>query len=90
VKRCIYATQSLLEEEIICCLDDYHVQLSRLLHGDRDAIAWPMLDVALHYGYDTRIGLEDTLTLPGGERAKDNAELVTFAVERARQMNVDI
>jgi uncharacterized protein (DUF849 family) len=77
-------------EAIIHYLDDCHVWLPRLLHGDHDAIAWPMLDVALRYGYDTRIGLEDTLTLPSGERAKDNVELVTFAVDRARQMNVDI
>ena len=37
-------------------------------------------------GYDTRIGLEDTLTLPGGQLAKDNAELVVHAVRKARQI----
>jgi len=37
-------------------------------------------------GYDTRIGLEDTLTLPDGQLAKDNAELVACAVRKARQI----
>ena len=37
-------------------------------------------------GYDTRIGLEDTLTLPGGQLAKDNAELVAHAVRKAQQI----
>ncbi len=37
-------------------------------------------------GYDTRIGLEDTLTLPGGQLAKDNAELVAHAIRKARQI----
>lgn len=41
--------------------------------------AWPLLNVALQRGYDTRIGLEDTLYLPDGGMARDNAELVAFA-----------
>jgi uncharacterized protein (DUF849 family) len=35
-----------------------------------------MLDAALSSGYDTRIGLEDALTLPHGSRTLGNAELV--------------
>ena len=72
-------------EAIIRCLDEAHIHLPRLLHGDNDAIAWPMLDVALRYGYDTRIGLEDTLTLPNGKQAKDNMELVSLAISKAQQ-----
>ena len=52
-----------------------------LLHGT-EATAWPMLDEAIARGYDGRIGLEDTLILPGGDTAKDNAELVTEARRR--------
>ena len=75
-------------EAIVCCLDEGNVHLPRLLHGDTDATAWPMLEVALQRGYDTRIGLEDTLTLPGGQLAKENAELVALAVRKAQQMGV--
>ncbi len=34
---------------------------------------------AVRLGLDTRIGLEDTLTLPGGTRAPDNTALVAAA-----------
>lgn len=49
-----------------------------LLHGQA-AGAWPVLDLALRRGLDTRIGLEDTLQLPDGSITTDNAELVTEA-----------
>ena len=45
-----------------------------------------MLEVALRLGNETRIGLEDTPTLPNGQLAKDNAELVALAVRKARQI----
>ncbi len=73
-------------EAILRCLDEGDIRRPRLLHGDADAIVWPMLNVALHRGYDTRIGLEDTLTLPDGQLAKDNAELVAHAVRKAQQI----
>jgi uncharacterized protein (DUF849 family) len=38
--------------------------------------------VAARRGYDTRIGLEDALTLPDGSAAKGNEELVAEAVKR--------
>lgn len=50
----------------------------RLLHGV-DATAWPLLEESARRGYDLRIGLEDTLRLPGGEIAKDNVELIGAA-----------
>ena len=50
----------------------------RLLHGTGPT-AWPLLVLARDRGYDTRIGLEDTLLLPDGRRAADNAELVATA-----------
>jgi uncharacterized protein (DUF849 family) len=52
-----------------------------LLHGFQ-ATAWPMLDEAILRGYDTRMGLEDTLQLPDGTTASGNAELVATASAR--------
>jgi uncharacterized protein (DUF849 family) len=60
-------------------LDEAGVATARLLHG-KDATAWPMLGYALRQGYATRIGLEDTLCLPDGSVARDNAELVRWAL----------
>lgn len=47
-----------------------------LLHGE-DGGAWPVLRLAGSLGLATRIGLEDTLELPDGERAESNSRLVT-------------
>jgi uncharacterized protein (DUF849 family) len=47
-----------------------------LLHGE-DGSAWPVLRLAGRLGLATRIGLEDTLLLPDGQRAASNAQLVT-------------
>lgn len=49
-----------------------------LLHG-LDRSAWPCLAEAARLGFDTRIGLEDTLDLPDGRPAKTNAELILAA-----------
>jgi uncharacterized protein (DUF849 family) len=46
-----------------------------LLHGE-DGGAWPVLRLAGRLGLATRIGLEDILMLPDGERAGSNAQLV--------------
>jgi uncharacterized protein (DUF849 family) len=50
-----------------------------LLHGTGPT-TWPLLSSARARGYDTRIGLEDTLLLPDGRVARDNAELVAAAM----------
>ncbi|MGW3119827.1 3-keto-5-aminohexanoate cleavage protein [Streptomyces sp. NPDC001107] len=52
-----------------------------LLHGE-DGGAWPVLRLAGRLGLATRIGLEDTLFLPDGERALSNAQLVAEALAR--------
>jgi uncharacterized protein (DUF849 family) len=52
---------------------------SRLLHG-LDGCAWEFVALAAERGYDTRIGFEDTLTLPDGTAATNNAALVAAAV----------
>ena len=59
------------------------VDLPLLLHGT-EATVWPMMDAAIARGYDVRIGLEDTLALPDGASARNNAELVVEAVRRVR------
>ena len=58
------------------------VKLPLLLHG-LDATAWELLDAAVARGYDTRVGLEDVLTLPSGAPAASNAQLVAEAVRPA-------
>jgi hypothetical protein len=68
----------LLYEAIHARLDTHGIQAPRLQHGDGEA-TWPILDDALATGYDSRIGFEDTLLLPDGERAPDNAALVAAA-----------
>lgn len=49
-----------------------------LVHGSEGG-AWAVLDWARRHGFDLRIGLEDTLVLPDGQRAQDNAALVVAA-----------
>lgn len=66
-------------DAICSLLDRAKVDRPRLLHG-ADATAWPMLEAAVSAGYDIRMGLEDTMRLPGGEEAGDNADLVAHAV----------
>jgi uncharacterized protein (DUF849 family) len=50
-----------------------------LLHGEDEA-TWPVFRHARARGLDTRIGLEDTLVLPDGSPARDNAALVRAAL----------
>ena len=65
-------------------LDAAAVYAPRLLHG-LEATAWPLLREAMARGYGSRIGFEDTLTLPNGTQAESNAALVAAARELARQ-----
>lgn len=51
-----------------------------LLHS-HDGGTWPVLRLARRLGLDTRIGLEDVLVLPDGERAESNAQLVRAALD---------
>ncbi|MBV1937711.1 3-keto-5-aminohexanoate cleavage protein [Streptomyces sp. BV286] len=54
-----------------------------LLHGEEGG-AWPVLRLAACLGLATRIGLEDTLVLPDGQRAVSNAQLVREALVQYR------
>ncbi|TDB75141.1 hypothetical protein E1264_40205 [Actinomadura sp. KC216] len=49
-----------------------------LLHGEEGG-AWPVLRLAVRLNLDVRIGLEDTLVLPDGAPATDNAALIQTA-----------
>ncbi|RKG80859.1 hypothetical protein D7W79_06905 [Corallococcus exercitus] len=51
-----------------------------LVHGSEGG-AWAVLEWARRHGLDARIGLEDTLVLPDGQRAADNAALVAAALQ---------
>ena len=51
-----------------------------LLHG-LDESCWPLLQHAGVRGVQARIGMEDTLRLPDGSTAPDNAALVSAAVQ---------
>jgi uncharacterized protein (DUF849 family) len=62
-------------------LAEVGIPLPRLHHGFGWA-TWAVLDAAVPAGRDIRIGFEDTLTLPDGARAADNAVLVACARER--------
>jgi uncharacterized protein (DUF849 family) len=59
-------------------LDALVLSAPRLQHGDGDA-TWALLCDAVERGVDTRIGLEDTLAEPSGERAAGNEPLVRAA-----------
>ena len=65
-------------------LDRAEIWLPRLHHGEGVA-TWAVLDAALNVDRDIRVGLEDTLQLVGGGRARDNAQLVASAVEMVRR-----
>ena len=64
--------------EIEFLLDARGISAPRLLHGN-NANAWEMLSESVKRGYQCRIGLEDTLTLPNGDTALDNAEIIRTA-----------
>ena len=49
-----------------------------LVHGE-GASCWPLVELAGRRGLATRVGLEDTLVLPDGTPAPDNAALVRAA-----------
>ncbi len=69
-----------LVEDIHSALDRLSLTAPRLQHGDGEA-TWVLLTDAIRRGLDTRIGLEDTLYEPNGERTAGNAALVRGAHE---------
>ena len=72
-----------IASELCEALDDAGSRCPRLIHG-AGAWTWPLVEEAFRRGDHTRVGFEDSLLLPDGRRASDNAELVRAAV-RLRQ-----
>jgi len=70
---------SMIVDAIEDILGDALPHVPRLVHGT-DGAAWALLERALRGGHLSRIGLEDTLLLPSGEPAPDNAALLRAAV----------
>lgn len=64
--------------QIDALLEGAGVQAPRLWHGEGIA-TWAVIAAALERGRDIRIGLENTLVLPDGTTAANNAELVSTA-----------
>jgi uncharacterized protein (DUF849 family) len=69
-----------LVEDIHQALDRFGLTAPRLQHGDGE-VAWALLADAIRRDLDTRIGLEDTLHGPNGDRTSGNEELVRAARE---------
>ena len=67
-----------LAGEIHSVLDSLRLTVPRLQHGD-GVITWALLTDAVRRGLDTRVGLEDTLHEPSGERTVGNEALVRTA-----------
>jgi uncharacterized protein (DUF849 family) len=69
--------------EMEAVLNKARVELPRLLHGT-EATSWQLLDDAIARGYGIRIGFEDTLRLPDGRLAVNNASLISEARRRVQ------
>ena len=68
-----------LADGVLSALGTAAIQVPRLLHGE-DRSAWPLLRAAFAHELQARIGLEDSLTLPDGALAENNAALVRAAL----------
>lgn len=64
--------------EIEKVLDEHEIRIPRLLHGF-NAVAWEILKEAKRRGYDSRIGMEDTIYTESGVMVKSNLELIEYA-----------
>jgi uncharacterized protein (DUF849 family) len=69
-----------LVEDIHRALDGLGLAIPRLQHGDGE-VTWVLLTDAVRRGLDTRVGLEDTLLAPSGDRASGNEALIRAARE---------
>jgi uncharacterized protein (DUF849 family) len=85
-KHCMRVMIELQGDEDVAVADDMLARVHAagspapvLLHGFYES-CWPLLEHAGVVGVQTRIGLEDTLRLPDGTTAPDNAALVSAAV----------
>ena len=68
-----------LAQQVNDALDRAGSACPRLSHGMNDW-TWPLVEDAFRRGHDTRVGFEDSVVLPDGTRARNNAQLVEAAV----------
>lgn len=68
-----------LAQQVNDALDRAGSTCPRLTHGMNDW-TWPLVEDAFRRGHDTRVGFEDSVLLPDGTRARNNAQLVEAAV----------
>jgi hypothetical protein len=66
--------------EVNDLLDEAGSTCARLTHGMNDW-TWPPVEDAFRRGHDIRVGFEDSLLLPDGTRAENNAQLVEAAIK---------
>lgn len=59
-------------------LKKHELEIPRLLHGF-NAVSWEILKEAKRRGYDSRIGMEDTIYTDNGVMVKSNLELIEYA-----------
>ena len=85
-RHCMRVMIELQADEDVAVADDMLARVRAvgspapvLLHG-LDESCWPLLEYAGVVGVQTRIGMEDTLRLPDGSTAPDNAALVSAAM----------
>jgi uncharacterized protein (DUF849 family) len=74
-----------LAKDIDGALDRAGVDAPRLHHAGGMA-TWEVIERGLERGRDVRVGLEDTLALPEGRPARDNADLVRSAIAIAERL----
>jgi len=67
-----------LVENIHRTLDRFGLTIPRLQHAD-GRLTWPVLADSVRRGIDTRVGLEDTVLEPNGERTTGNVALIRAA-----------
>jgi uncharacterized protein (DUF849 family) len=68
-----------LAQQLNDLLDGAGSGCPRLTHGMNDW-TWPLVEDAFRRGHDTRVGFEDSVLLPDGTQADNNAQLVEAAV----------
>lgn len=68
-----------LAQQVNDLLDDAESTCPRLTHGMNDWM-WTLVEDAFRRGHDTRVGFEDSVLLPNGTKADNNAQLVKAAV----------
>lgn len=62
-----------MRDQLACRQCLAYVKAPRLQHGYGE-VTWILIEDAVRRGLDTRVGLEDTLYLPDGSPARNNAD----------------